>query len=103
MFLWLPHFSGISYGSPGDRSEEKGIMKQTTDKCDRARQTNILIVIEKYEVLEWGIDINGMLWASGDCTDPEDGERQARRELAGAGFPDSATVTVVHDPKRRVS
>jgi len=49
--------------------------------------------------MEWAVEINGMLWASGNCDDPKDGERQARRELAGAGFPDSATVTVVHDPK----
>ena len=62
----------------------------------------VRILIEEHEVMEWAVEINDMLWASGDCDDPEDGERQARRELAGAGFPDSATVTVVHDPKRFV-
>lgn len=36
--------------------------------------------------LEWAVDINGALWASGDCATPEDGERQARAELIKAGF-----------------
>ena len=36
--------------------------------------------------LEWAIDIDGVLWAAGDCESLEDGERQARACLADAGI-----------------
>ena len=36
--------------------------------------------------LEWAIDIDGVLWAAGDCVSVEDGERQARECLADAGI-----------------
>ena len=51
----------------------------------------IRITIEDYRddpasgSLEWAIEINGMLWASGDCVNAADGEKQARAELVAAG------------------
>lgn len=63
----------------------------------------ILILIEQHDVLEWAIEVNGILWASGDCVDAADGERQAREELAKARIPKSATVVTHHVPKGTVS
>ena len=36
--------------------------------------------------LEWAIDIDGVLWAAGDCVSVEDGEQQARACLGEAGI-----------------
>lgn len=46
----------------------------------------IEIKVEQYDTLEWVIEINGRMWAAGNCTDWADGQRQARAELARAGI-----------------
>ena len=52
----------------------------------------IEIRIEQFDRLEWSIEVDGMLFAAGDCESREDGERQARAEIARAGLRSDATV-----------
>lgn len=46
----------------------------------------VRITIEQYDALEWAIEIDGVLWASGNCRSEEDGVAQAIAELAKAGI-----------------
>lgn len=50
----------------------------------------IRITVEDYRAttgsLEWAIEIDGMLWASGDCASESDGIAKATAELRAAGI-----------------
>lgn len=50
----------------------------------------IKIAVEDYRsttgTLEWSVEIDGRLWAAGDCEDVADGQAKARRALESKGL-----------------
>ena len=46
----------------------------------------VRITVEQYDAMEWAIELNGMLWAAGDCTSVADGMTQAHEQLRRAGI-----------------
>lgn len=53
--------------------------------------SNIRITVEDYGgSIEYAIEVNGTLWAAGDCESKEDGFAKARALLASAGVVNTA-------------
>ncbi|HVS08797.1 MAG TPA: hypothetical protein VMS76_02905 [Planctomycetota bacterium] len=84
-------------GFPPERHEAIRVGLADAGRQDRVpqeiigtRRVRVRITVEDYRdqtgSLEWAVDIDGTMWASGDCADEPDGIRKAHECIAAAGI-----------------